>query len=417
MLKRITSIALVFIMIMVFLPTFAGAASFSDVKSNDWYAGYVDKLVMLGIINGYNGGTFNPNDPIRRGEFLKMSMIAAEQYTAKSPQGIHWAEEYWQMAYEAELIIKDEQIKDGQTRELLFPCTFDELQRDITRYEMSVIISNIMTKAYYEPRAVITAPENGIKDYAQILSVYKDPVEQSFGKGIITGFEDTSFRGDETLRRCESAAVIVRLLWGNERKPSTFATPGQQLQYDPTYRSFALRYREMTTEQRRVALFNDPNKTHFSSSADASSFMTTITVPTWRINSAGEKFSATETLTVHKLVKDEVVLIFQEIYSDPERFPIKAGNIGGARFTDTLRHSWGCAIDINPTENFYCQVSGGQTRALSGSHWRPGTDPYSIQAGGSVVRAFAKYGWGWGGQGWSGGYYDYMHFSILPTGG
>ena len=145
--------------------------------------------------------------------------------------------------------------------------------------------------------------------------------------------------------------------------------------------------------------------------------MTTITIPTWRIGQNGQKVSATETLTVHKLVKDEIALIFQEIYNDPERFPIKAGNIGGARFSDTLRHSWGCAIDINPNENYYCQVVNGQARALTGSHWSPGTDPYSITPGGSVVRAFAKYGWGWGGQGWSGGYYDYMHFSILPTGG
>jgi hypothetical protein len=48
--------------------------------------------------------------------------------------------------------------------------------------------------------------------------------------------------------------------------------------------------------------------------------------------------------------------------------------------------------------------------------------PYSIGANSSVVRAFAKYGWGWGGQGYSlhsdgSQKYDFMHFSILSSGG
>ena len=413
MLKRITTFMLAAICLCaaLFAPT-AAALSFTDVQSTDWFAADVDSLVMLGIINGYDSGTFSPDDPIKRGEFLKMAMIAAEQYTAKKPQGVHWAEEFWQMAYEAELLTKDE-----QTRELLFPCTFNELQKDITRYEMAVLISNILTKAYYEPRAKIESPEGGIKDYTNVANVFKDAVEQVFGKGIITGYEDGSFLGDNTLRRCEAASVISRLLWSSKRKPATFATPGERLEYDPNYNSFALQYRDMNTEQRRIALFNDPNKTYFASAAEASPYMVTVTVPTWRIGANGQKVSASETLTVHKLVKDEIVLIFNEIYNDPEQFPIKAGNIGGARFTDSLRHSWGCAIDINPTENYYCQTVGGVSRALSGSYWSPGADPYSITPGGSVVRAFAKYGWGWGGQGWSGGYYDYMHFSILPTGG
>ena len=109
---------------------------------------------------------------------------------------------------------------------------------------------------------------------------------------------------------------------------------------------------------------------------------------------------------------DEVKAIFEEIYNDPERFPIKA--LGGARYSDTLRHSWGCAIDINPTENYYINYSTGAT---VGSYcWKTSDSPYCIRPESSVVRAFAKYGWGWGGQGWTSAV-DYMHFSILASGG
>ncbi|MBQ3051161.1 MAG: M15 family metallopeptidase, partial [Clostridia bacterium] len=110
--------------------------------------------------------------------------------------------------------------------------------------------------------------------------------------------------------------------------------------------------------------------------------------------------------------------IFEEIYNDPEQFPIHS--IGGARFSDTLRHSWGCAIDINPVENYYIHYASGSqvgTCCWENVSQYPWIDSrYCITPNGSVVRAFAKYGWGWGGQGWSTAA-DYMHFSILASGG
>ena len=41
---------------------------------------------------------------------------------------------------------------------------------------------------------------------------------------------------------------------------------------------------------------------------------------------------------------------------------------------------------------------------------------YSISPYGSVVKAFSDYGWGWGGS-WGGTGYDFMHFSVIPSGG
>jgi hypothetical protein len=94
-----------------------------------------------------------------------------------------------------------------------------------------------------------------------------------------------------------------------------------------------------------------------------------------------------------------------------------------------MRHSWGAAIDINSNYNCEANTRAGYVTVTAGSGWWPvGTErtdyagslaepsAYSISAGSSVVRAFADYGWGWGGS-WSGGSKDYMHFSILSSGG
>ena len=201
----------------------------------------------------------------------------------------------------------------------------------------------------------------------------------------------------------------------------------------------------------RTKLFGSANKRYFTSSSDASGYMTTITIPFWTISKTGAKYESSGTLVVHKLVADEVQQIFQRIFNDPEQFPIYANNVGGARYSDAMRHAWGCAIDINPLYNCECNFRSGYQRVTCGYGWWPaGMDgqtwvgrsaasyhgklteasPYSIAPGGSVVKAFAAYGWGWGGsgtndaggsqtaKGWSSGRnFDFMHFSVLPTGG
>jgi len=74
------------------------------------------------------------------------------------------------------------------------------------------------------------------------------------------------------------------------------------------------------------------------------------------------------------------------------------------------QHSYGWAIDINPIQNPYIGTDGKVLRRAA----KPYVDrtihaPGVIHAGDVVVRAFARIGWGWGGN-WS-TIKDYMHFS------
>jgi D-alanyl-D-alanine carboxypeptidase len=74
------------------------------------------------------------------------------------------------------------------------------------------------------------------------------------------------------------------------------------------------------------------------------------------------------------------------------------------------QHSYGWAIDINPIQNPYIGTDGQVLRRAA----KPYTDrsihaPGVIHAGGVVVRAFERIGWGWGGN-WQ-TIKDYMHFS------
>jgi len=78
------------------------------------------------------------------------------------------------------------------------------------------------------------------------------------------------------------------------------------------------------------------------------------------------------------------------------------------------QHAYGRAVDVNTIENPYIYADGSTTHAAS----RPYRDRTRHRkgmayAGGVLVRAFARAGWGWGGS-WPGPT-DYQHFSANGT--
>lgn len=160
---------------------------------------------------------------------------------------------------------------------------------------------------------------------------------------------------------------------------------------------------------RYASVFGSSNAV-YTSKAEADSHMQTVTVPVWHLDASGNKVPATARITVNAAVADDVIAIFTEIYSSPEKFPIKSA--GGYNWRSTAtgsrsQHSYGTCIDINSDENYCIYRSGKKI----GSFWKPGESPYSMPANGSVVTIFKNHGWTWGGE-WN-SLQDYMHFSFL----
>ena len=426
---RILTLLLAVTLLLSAVPASAAGGqskSFSDVKSDDWFKPYVDKLSSWGIINGYQDGTFGPDKTLTRAEFLTMIFNAGNTLTMmyvddngqpgnyEDIRTVHWAQPYWNALNDAG-IIAGSGIK----------CSNTEMNKAITRNEMAVLITNMMYKDYYEDKVSVNNVSSVIKDYGAIPSNYRYYVEQAYGKGVISGYaEDSTFRGDNSLTRGQAASVVCRMLFAQDRtkisgtttvKPSTTpaATQWQKNGWINAYGTASAELRQI--------LFGDSNKSGFRSASEAGAYMETVTIPIWQMD---------------KAVAADVQAIFQQIFDDPEQFPIQS--VGGARYTDTLRHSWGCAIDINPVYNAECRADykTNTVSFTSGFYgwWPLGTSQsifsgqisapsaYSISPNGSVVKAFADYGWGWGGQGYSvrsdnTQKFDYMHFSVMASGG
>ena len=121
----------------------AESAGFSDVAANDWYATAVNWAASVGVVNGYEDGTFKPNTAITREQLAAILMNYA-QYKGQdvsaradlngyTDQPSTWAEEAMQWAVAEELIT-------GVTNDELQP------QSSATRAQVAAILQRFLAE-------------------------------------------------------------------------------------------------------------------------------------------------------------------------------------------------------------------------------------------------------------------------------
>ncbi len=108
------------------------AVPFADVDADDWAAGYINVAQMMGIVNGYEDGTFRPQDNITYAEALKM-VLAAMGYSEDGFLVVRWPATWIAKAIELEL------DKD---------LTIVSSGLPITRGEVAKLFDNSLTKKH-----------------------------------------------------------------------------------------------------------------------------------------------------------------------------------------------------------------------------------------------------------------------------
>lgn len=196
--------------------TSALAATYSDVPENAWYTGYVNKISELKGFAGYEDGTFRPDNQITQEEFVKtvVALTVGEQPEATgentSPKRSwkncwdSWAQPYLNKAMEMGLITEE----DTDFRYNGLPCTRGNMAKIVTRAFEYLKEEDIADTSTYATK---------LKDYSDIPDKFKKYVLQAYGKGIISGYEDGTFRSDGILTRAEASSVLVRLIDKAER--------------------------------------------------------------------------------------------------------------------------------------------------------------------------------------------------------
>ncbi|MDQ6422854.1 S-layer homology domain-containing protein [Paenibacillus sp. LHD-117] len=179
-------------------------ASFADLAGH-WATAYTDRLVGMKVIQGYPDRTFRPDAAVTRAQFAKM---LAEALGLTAPANVSdfaddseipaWAKSAVSAAVKAGLI-------SGYPEQGVIRFKADQT---ITRAEMAVMIA----RALNVDANIEVNRANRFKDAAAIPDWARASIEAAVAAGILTGYEDGTFRPDHQATRSEAAAMIYKLL-------------------------------------------------------------------------------------------------------------------------------------------------------------------------------------------------------------
>ncbi|TBL73279.1 NEAT domain-containing protein [Paenibacillus thalictri] len=170
----------------------------SDIAGH-WGKAAVERAVALGIVNGYEDGSFRPDGTVTRGEFavmlsraLKLAPSASNVAFADADRIPDWAKPYVAQTVESGIIAG----YDDRTF---------RAEREISRAEIAVMIARALKLA---PSAsdVAFADADRIPDWAQAQ------VAAAVKAGIIQGRDSNVFAPDAHATRAESVTLIMRML-------------------------------------------------------------------------------------------------------------------------------------------------------------------------------------------------------------
>jgi hypothetical protein len=176
------------------------AQSFSDVNESNWFYDNIISAVEKGYIQGYEDGTFRPNDYVSFGEFYKMIVVAmGEEDKIVIDNHRHWAYPYSKFLLSngdnaVQTYSLDNYIKrEDAVRSLLYLCG----------------IENVVDSEFYEEQPFIDMPSNNINYSNGYLY-------QAYEKGIIFGDEKKCVNPKSKITRAEAVSIIERALIVND---------------------------------------------------------------------------------------------------------------------------------------------------------------------------------------------------------
>lgn len=180
---------------------------FTDVAEDAWYHDYVYDLVYRGVVNGMTATTYEPEGKLTRAQFVKLLACSlADAETLKTYEGKHPfkdSEGHWAEAYIA--WAKDKGIVEGVS------ATEFDPEAPITREQMATIFGRYALKQGIElPKDA--APAQSFPDADKISEYAREFVELMRLAGILNGYEDGTFRPQNTATRAEAAKLFSLFL-------------------------------------------------------------------------------------------------------------------------------------------------------------------------------------------------------------
>lgn len=215
---RTLSVCLALSVCVGVLPARAAAGRFNDVPSTHWASGFINEMAEGGLIAGYGGGVFGPDDNFNIDQMA--TIICSALGAPQKNQNGYWA--YGAVDYCINTLKCLPSQGDITADNYAVPCT-----RELAYYML-------MTGLGAGPNANAT-PNNtllpsDIPDYADIDTDYQQAVWQAYKAGLTVGIDDKlTFQPKTLLNRAQAATMFVRAGWTEAAEVAAPVTEGKTL--------------------------------------------------------------------------------------------------------------------------------------------------------------------------------------------
>jgi hypothetical protein len=218
--KRITKKIIILAMTWTFLLGGSGistaeAASSPDVfkdVSAHWAKTQIEEAVAKGYVAGYPNGTFKPDAPVTRAQFITMLVRALRLEHA--PEGSTWYTTYVKAAKEAAIYQGDADFAEWNMNKEISREHMAWLAVRAADESLVTVESSGITKQATTNHWPMSATENVIqRTDAEMLDYYHGFLtSEAFKKGILLGFGGNEIGLERTTTRAQSVTVIERIL-------------------------------------------------------------------------------------------------------------------------------------------------------------------------------------------------------------
>lgn len=173
---------------------------FTDITNEHWAYDAIKALSAKDIVAGYPDGSFAPSEAVTREQLVKMIILSFEMEEGEAQAEFsdiasdRWSAQYINTAF-------DKGIVSGMPDGSFMPTVA------VTRQDAAVMLARACKAAGRE-----FTDRKQLSDSAEISSYATESVEELVAAGIISGFEDGSFRPMEKLTRAQAAQLIYGLI-------------------------------------------------------------------------------------------------------------------------------------------------------------------------------------------------------------
>lgn len=207
-------------------PTGTYEVKFTDVQKNYWAFEYIGEMQKRGIINGYPDGRYYPENYVERCEFAKI-MVGAAGLRTDLTSGEYFKDvkkDDWFYAYV-------ETAREYLTGYKINGYDYYKPNDYALREDIAVAL--VKLKGYDTKSADQAMLKTMFSDYESISEAARPYVATAVERGLVSGYEDRTFRGQDSINRAEAAAMLWRAYqYGSDNKTADISDSTPKLNED-----------------------------------------------------------------------------------------------------------------------------------------------------------------------------------------